>query len=358
MSRLVKPSAPQPKAKRRRSGGGSHRIEEVAQAAGVSLITVSRTLNKPDTVSESTRAAVWAAIEKIGYIPNRLAGSLASNHSRTIGLVIPHIGNSTFTDRVRGMTDVLSGQGYNLLLALSGYAPEVEERHVLAFLGQRVAGLSLTGTIHSERTRSLLARAGVPLVETSTITGKPIDMLVGYSNEDACFAMVEHLVRCGYRKVALLSTPSRHNDRTVGRQIGYRRAVKTFGLASDDTLIVEAASDLASGAKAFVTLIARHPDLDAVFCTNDVLAVGALLEARRRDIRVPEDIGIAGFDDIELAQEFVPALTTVRVKRYEIGEIAARMLLQRIGGQQPENPLVDMGFEIVVRASTRRPKAA
>ncbi|MFS8064179.1 MAG: LacI family DNA-binding transcriptional regulator [Luteimonas sp.] len=340
-----------------RTGGGGPRIEEVARLAGVAPITVSRVMNKPDTVSESTRAAVWSAVEQSGYIPNHLAGGLASNRSRTVGLILPHIGHSTYADRVQGMTDVLSKEGYHLLLGLSGYDPEVELQHVMAFLGQRIAGLSLTGTVHTERTRSLLGNAGIPIVETSTITGTPIDMLVGYSNEAACYSMVEHLARCGYRKIALLSTPTRFNDRTIGRREGYAKAVLDLGLVEDPALILEAPAGIASGAKAFVELQGRHPDLDAVFCTNDTLAVGCMLEARRRHIDVPDDIGIAGFDDIELAQEFVPALTTVRVQRYEIGRTVARALLQRIRGEVPECSIIDLGFEIVARGSTRRVKA-
>jgi LacI family transcriptional regulator, gluconate utilization system Gnt-I transcriptional repressor len=341
---------------RTRRGGGSHRIEEVARIAGVSPITVSRTLNKPDTVTESTRATVWAAIEQTGYVPNRLAGGLASAKSQTVGLVLPHIGNSTFADRVRGMTEVLSAEGYHLLLGLSGYSPEMELQHVLAFLGQRVSGLSLTGATHADRTRALLARAGIPIVETSTVTGEAIDMLVGYSNEAACYAMVEHLARCGYRKIGLISTPQANNDRTAGRRKGFMQAVKDLHLAQDPTLMLEAPAGLATGAKAFVELLSTHPDVEAVFCTNDVLAVGCLLEARRRGIQVPDDIGLAGFDDIELAQEFVPAITTVRVQRYEIGATAARLLLQRIHGETPSQRVVDLGFEIVPRGSTRRPK--
>jgi len=336
------------------SGVRSVRIEEVARVACVSPITVSRTLNKPDTVSEATRNAVWAAIEEVGYIPNHLAGGLASSKSRTVGLVIPHITNSTFADRVRGMTEVLRDEGFHLLLGISDYSPQVEFQHVMAFLGQRVSGLSLTGTTHDERTRSMLARAGIPVVETSTTTGTPIDMMVGYSNEAACYAMVEHLARCGYRKIGLISTSYLNNDRTVARRAGYQQAVKDLKLAQDPGLMITSEIRLAAGAKALVDLLAAQPDVDAIFCTNDVIAVGCLLEAARRGIRVPDDIGIAGFDDIDLAQEFVPALTTVRLRRYEVGSVSAHLLVQRIRGETPAEKIVDLGFEIVARASTRR----
>ncbi len=343
------------KSRRTRAGGGGHRIEEVARLAGVSPITVSRTLNKPETVSDSTRAAVWQAIDQIGYVPNRLAGGLASNKSNSIGIVLPSITNPAFAERVQGMTDVLSPAGFNLLLGLSSNSEEAELRHVIAFLGQRVAALALTGTLHAERTRSLLAHAGIPVVEIPTISGRLIDMAVGYSTEGAAYAMVEHLARCGYRRVAFLSSPVADNQLLDLRLKGYRRAVSDLGLDCDPALVIEARYSPASSARAFVELHARRPDLDAVFCASDMQAIGCILEAKRRGIRIPEDVGIAGYDDVELAQEFVPALTTVRFNRYEMGRAAARLLLARIQGEAPAQTVVDVGFEIIARASTRRP---
>ncbi len=339
---------------RTRSSSGL-RIEQVAERAGVSPITVSRVLNKPEAVSERTKAAVWKAIEEIGYVPNRLAGGLASNSSRTVGMVLPYIDNVAFSERVKGVTDVIRAQGYTLLLGLSGYSPEVELEHVVSFLGQRAAGLILTGTVHAERTYSLLARSGIPVVEVPVISGRLIDMAVGYSGEDAAYAMVQHLARCGYRKVGLISTPTL-NDRIVqDRRTGYQKATADFGLARDASLMVETHVGIVSGAKAFVELIGRHPDLDAVFCTSDLLAIGCILEAQRRGISVPGDLGVAGYDDIELAQEFLPPLTTVRLQRYEIGTTAAKLLVERFQGREPAQRVVDLGFEIVVRGSTRKP---
>lgn len=341
---------------RTRSSSGL-RIEQVAERAGVSPITVSRVLNKPEAVSERTKAAVWKAIEEIGYVPNRLAGGLASNSSRTVGMVLPYIDNVAFSERVKGVTDVIRAQGYTLLLGLSGNSPELELEHVMSFLGQRAAGLILTGTVHAERTYSLLERSGIPVVEVPVISGRLIDMAVGYSGEDAAYAMVKHLARCGYRKVGLISTPRLNNRMVQERWAGYQKATLDFGLARDPGLTVETDVGIVNGAKAFVELIGNHPDMDAVFCTGDLLAVGCILEAQRRGISVPGDMGVAGYDDIELAQEFIPPLTTVRMQRYEIGTTAAGMLLDRFHGIEPASRIVDLGFEIVVRGSTRKPHA-
>lgn len=342
------------KSKRSRGGGSGHRIEDVARLAGVSPITVSRALNKPETVSEKTRAAVGKAVERAGYVPNRLAGGLASNKSQTIGVVLPSITNPAFAERVQGMTDALLPAGYNLLLGLSGNSADAELQHVIAFLGQRIAALALTGTQHTDRTRRLIAQAGIPVVEIPVISGRLIDMAVGYSNAAASYAMVEHLKHCGYRRVAFLSSAVVSNQLLGERLKGYRRAVTDMGLDPDEALIVEASFGPASSAKAFVELLARRPDVHAVFCASDLQAIGCMLEAKRRGIRVPEDIGIAGYDDVELAREFVPALTSVRFDRYEMGQIAARLLLARIRGETPPQTVIDIGFEVMARASTRR----
>ncbi|MEN9762359.1 MAG: hypothetical protein RI906_2185 [Pseudomonadota bacterium] len=344
----------QPRKRARRGGVQSVRIEEVAREAGVSPITVSRAINKPRTVSEETRTSVLAARDKVGDIPNAVAGGLASRPSRTVGLVIPHIRNSTFADRVQGMTDVLTRAGYGLMLGLSGYSEQAEFEHVKAFLAQRVAGLCLTGTTHAESTRALLLRAGLPVVETSTLEGPFIDMAVGYSNELAACLMAEYLVSCGYTKVAMVNTLERH-DRSLARERGFLDGLTRAGEPPGPGTVFRSDTSLALGAKAFVDVISTLPDVEAIFCANDVLAVGGMLEAKRRGIRVPEDIGFAGFDDIELAQEFVPALTTIRLKRYEVGSVSARLLLDRISGISPSSPITDLGFEIVPRASTRRP---
>ena len=285
------------------------------------------------------------------------APASAGHAPRTIGLVIPHITHSSFDDPVRGMTDVLAGEGYGLLLGLSGDSPQAEFAQVAALLEQRVSGLSLTGSIRDSRTREAIRQAGIPVVETSTLKGPCNDMVVGFSNEAAACAMVRHLAGCGYRKIGLISPAAINDDRSADRQAGYRQAIEALDLASDPGLIVESGIDLAAGARAFLELVGAHPDVEAIFCTSDVLAVGAMLEAVRCGIRVPGDLGIAGFDDLELAQQFVPALTTVRLRRYEIGRVSARLLLQRIRGETPEQAVVDLGFEIMPRDSTRRTPA-
>lgn len=333
------------------------RIEDVARLAGVSPITVSRTINKSDQVVEETRRAVQKAIDRLGYIPNRLAGSLASTRTRVIGLVISTLYSNIFAITVRGMTDTLLTAGYQLSLGVSNDLLEVESAHVRSFLGQRVDGVCLVGGIHDRLVRRALLQSGVPVVEINNLVSDPIDMCVGYSNEEASFAMVRHLANCGYRRIGLVTAPTENNDRSQARRAGYRRALAQLGLPFADSLIGTAPYTVAQGARAFASMLSLNPDLDALFLTQDNAAAGAILEAKRRGVRVPGDIGIAGFDDADIGQEMVPALTTVRTHHYEMGATAARMLLRRIDGGAPPQPVVDVGFEIIPRGSTRPPPA-
>ncbi len=333
----------------------SARIEDVARLAGVSPITVSRTLNQPATVAEPTRKAVELAIERLGYISNRLAGGLRATQTRTIGLVVPTLFSNIFAVTVRGMTDVFSQAGYQLLLGVSDESFDVELNHVVSFLGQRVDGIILTGGSHGKRTRMRLQQSGVPVIETNILPPDPIDMAVGYSNEEASYAMVKHLAQCGYRRIGIVTFAVFNNDRAHDRRAGYLRAVRDFDLVQRDTLIAEAVYTLSGGARGFAAMVASNPDVEAIFLTQDTAAAGAMLEAMRRGLRVPGDIGIAGYDDAEIALEFVPTLTSVNTRRYEVGATAAKMLLQRIQGEKLDATIVDSGFEIVQRESTRRP---
>lgn len=332
---------------------GTVRMVDVARLAGVSAITVSRVLNHPDKVADSTRERVMAAVESTGYIPNSVAGSLASRRTRVIGALVPTITNSIFADTIDGLSDVLTPAGYQLLLGATGYSLQEESRLVTAMLAQRPAGLLATGLQHETQGRALLCTTDIPIVETWNVDGEPVDMAVGFSNFRACYAMVETLARRGARYIGFVSAPTTANDRAEQRLHGYRHAVRDLGLDTDPKLEREAKFSFHAGAERLLELIAERPDVEAIFFANDILAIGALFECHRRGIRVPEDLGIAGFDDVELAAQVNPGLTTVRIPRYGIGREAARMILQRLDGEDVEPRVRDLGFEIVERQSTR-----
>jgi LacI family gluconate utilization system Gnt-I transcriptional repressor len=328
-------------------------VREVARLAEVAPITVSRALSFPDAVAPATRQRILDAVSSLGYIPNRVAGSLSSNQTRLIGAIIPTFQSSVATEFTGGMARVLRSRGYQLLLGGSNFSVDEEESLILEFLSRRADGIYLTGTTHTDRARHILKESRVPVVEIASLDGNPVDMVVGFSNVDASFAMMRHLAECGYRRVAFFSLPTKDNERQRGRIAGFRRGVEAFGLDPDPALMAEVPMDLANAARSLGELLERRPDAEALFCGGDLVAVGALFECQRRGLRVPEDFGIAGFDDIDLAGFVQPGLTTVHLPHQTLGARAAELLLDRIAGKPVAGSVVDMGFEIVVRGSTR-----
>lgn len=334
-----------------RSHGQGARMRDVAKAAGVSLMTVSRALREPQRLSEETRKTVLDAIKKIGYVPNSIASNLASNRSSVIGQIVPSIQNSLYAETLKGSADVLRTAGMHLLLADSGYSMQEEEALIGAFLGQRVCGLILHNTDHTPRALQMIERAGVPVVETGDIPRAPIDMVASYSNAEAAKAMTMHLATRGYRRIGFVSLDTRVNRRARERLRGHLAALKTARLPRDPLLISEVEPGLTSGAHALVDMIARAPDVQAIFFAGDVLAVGALFEAQRRGWKVPERIAIAGFDDLDILQHTMPRVTCLRLPRLEIGRRSAEALLDRVRGDGARVRL-DLGFEVIQREST------
>jgi len=326
-------------------------MRDVARAAGVSLMTVSRALREPHKLSEETRKTVLDAVQKIGYVPNSIAANLASNRSSVVGQIVPSIQNSLYAETAKGSSDVLRTAGLHLLLADSGYSLQEEEALIGAMLAQRVCGLILHNTDHTPRALQMIARAGVPVIETGDIPRTPLDMVVSYSNAEAAKAMTLHLAARRYRRIGFVSLDTKINRRARERQRGYLAALRSLGIPKDPLLIAEVGPGLTSGAHALVDMMTRAPDVEAIFFAGDVLAIGALFETQRRGWKVPGRVAIAGFDDLDILQHTVPRLTCLRLPRLEIGRRSAEALLERMRGS--EDPVrVDLGFEVIQREST------
>jgi LacI family gluconate utilization system Gnt-I transcriptional repressor len=327
-------------------------MRDVARHAGVSTITVSRALFRPEKVAEETRRRVLRTVQKLGYLPNMVAGSLSSNRTRVVAAIVPHISNPVYGRTIHAMAEVLRKHNLHLLLGNSGFSAAEEERLLAPFLALRPQGVLLHGRRHTTASRQYLRQAGIPIVETGDLDRPALDMLVSYSNKMAAQAMTAHLLERGYRRIGFVSTPIRENDRHLRRRQGYEAALLAHSLTPKSRRILEVSFGFQSGAAALDALLARDEKIDAVFFASDVLAVGALLECLRRGWRVPHRIAIAGFDDQEIAAEAVPPLTTVRIPREEIGRLAGEMLVARSEGRPVEPRIVDVGFEIIPRAST------
>ena len=336
---------------RRRKTVARARMSDVATLAAVSQMTVSRALRDPTSVTAETLQRIKTAIDQTGYVPNRIAGSLASQYTNVVGLIVPNLRSTLFAGTIQGVSDIL-GAEHHLMIADSGYSLKGEEVAIRAFLAQRVCGIILHNTTHSIRSQAMLRQAGIPCVETGNLTRKPIDMSVGFSNRDAAFAMTEYLIQRGYRHIGFACLNTNGNDRAAARRAGYLDALAKAQIAPNPESIVECAPGLRAGGAALVRIVEAVPETDAVFLTGDVLAIGALLEANRRGWNVPKKVAIAASDDNEMQECVTPALTSVRFPRYEIGRRAATMLLDRLQGRASGSAVLDLGFEIVERAST------
>ena len=265
--------------------------------------------------------------------------------------MIPVLTNSLIAEIMQGLSDTLVLHGYHLLLGASGFSAAEEEVLVRAFLSRRVEGIYLSGVEHSAATVQMLRRAAIPVVEGGNMTGSPIDMLVGFSNVEAARTITAYLVRRSYAPIGYIGAYPKDNDRARDRREGYERALHAARRLVDPSLCVETTLDIDAGARAMATLLERRRDVRAVFCSADALAVGALYECQRRRLAVPGDVAIAGFDDIPIAGQVVPGLTTIRVPRYDIGRRAGRMICDRLAGHGVRKRVVDTGFELVSRES-------
>ncbi len=332
-------------------GGQQVRMGDVAHAAGVSSITVSRTLLTPEKVAADTRRRVEAAIRRLRYVPNLAAGTLASSRSRIAAVIVPNIANSVFAETLQGMSEILRKAGYHLLIGNSGYSLAEEESLVMTFLARRPDAIVLTGYTHTQNAVQMIRAAHIPVIEMWNLTKRPLDTIVGFSNYEAARAMTLYLGKAGYRRIGYIGGLTLDNDRTQMREAGYRDALAELGLPLDTNAMLSVPFEYEAGADALVELLRRRPDVDAVFAAGDILAIGVLLECIRRGWRVPKRLAVAGFDDAKLSNRIVPPLTTVRVPRYEIGRTVGQVLLQRVAGAKTIGPVVDLGFEIVERNS-------
>ena len=330
--------------------GSKITLDDVAKLAEASPITVSRALRNPGLVAEATRQRILRVIEETGYIPDMAASTLASNHSRIVAVVIPLATNPSNAEVFQGLADRLEGEGLTLLLGTSRSEASKEEALVQAVIGWRPAALALTGLEHSTLTRKLLSRADFPVIELSDTAGTPIDMAVGFSNAEAMRALTDHVWAKGYRSVHYIHIDHPQNARFQRRREGFLTAMKERGVES---AVVHTAADVtfAAGAEAGRQILAAGYRPNAVLCTNDIIAVGAMFEFIRAGVAVPEDIAIAGFENIALGSAVSPSLTSVHIDWYGIGRLSGENIVLRLAGKEPPR-ILDTGFEIVDREST------
>lgn len=340
-----------PPRKPRSSRTGRATMADVAERVGVSAMTVSRAFKTPDRVADSLRERIQAAARDLGYLPNRAASQLASARSMTIAVLIPSLTNTVFIDTVAGIHQVMHPEGYQILIGVTGYSGDGEERLLETYLEYNPDGLLLTGLGHSAATWTRLRGLAIPTVHMMELSDRPDIYAVGLSQIEGGQAMTRRLIERGYRRIGFVA--AQLDERTIRRSEGYRRAMQEAGLYDANLeLLSPEPSSIGFGAELLDRMLAQAPDCDALFFCNDDLAQGAIYRCRRLGIAVPDRLAIAGFNDLAASAWTVPALTTVATPRFAIGREAASMLLSLLRGKRPERTCLDLGFTVMERETT------
>lgn len=324
-------------------------LQDVAQLAGVSTATVSRALSRPDVVRPDTRERVGAAIKQLDYQPDAAARTLASRRSYSVGCVIPTLDHAIFARSTQALQTTLADAGYQLLVASHEYDLNTELEVVKRLQQRGVDALVLVGTDHNRDLWRLLKEWDKPALLTWSCD--PRLPSIGFDNVAVARAATEHLLALGHRRIGVISGLTLHNDRARSRIEGVRQALKTAGLTLSDTALTEQTFNLNGGRAGLCALMQTSTPPTAILCGNDLLAAGALLEAQRRGLRVPEALSICGIDDQELAEAINPGLTTIRLPTQTLGKVTAQEVLSALAGH-PLRTQTLLPFELIVRGST------
>ncbi|KQW31316.1 GntR family transcriptional regulator [Rhizobium sp. Root274] len=342
-----------PSTKRRRHRQEKVTLSDVALAAGVSAITVSRALRDPEKVSPALRETILRVVEQMGYVPDMAARALASKDSGLIGVLTPGLTSYAFIAVMRGIEDRVRATDLRIQYANPGNDGEDDARKLRFFFSQNPAGIIYVGRHHDPALDDLLKRAPCPVVEIMDVSRTPAEMAVGIDHRMAAEAATRHLINEGYRRIGLLG--GGWDSRSLRRLEGYKAVMEAEGLFDQALVLsIDSYTSVGLGAHLLERLLSACPDADAAFCHSDDLALGALFECQRKGLRIPQDFGICGFNDFDYAGVAYPSLTSVRLPRYEIGYRAADMLIRATGGGRQPPTLVDLGFQLIPRQSTAR----
>lgn len=329
---------------------GRPTLDEVAHLSGVSPITASRALRGVSTVAPELVERVREAATRLGYVANPAARALASARSQSVVVLIPSLSNHLFIDTLEAIHDVLRPRGMEVLIGNYHYDEQEEENLIRNYLAYQPCGILLTGVQRREGARRMLAAAGMPCVHMMELSAESGVTCVGFSQEEAGAVAARHLLASGRKRLAYVA--AQLDPRVMRRAQGFREAAVAAGL-HDPALEVMCPlpSSIGLGGELFRELLERHPDVDGAFFCNDDLAHGALFEAQRLGVKIPEQVAMVGFNDLAASAHTTPRLTSIRTPRAEIGRQAALLLLDRLDGRPvPPGPR-DLGFELIVRES-------
>lgn len=316
---------------RKRRGAGRVTLNTVARQAGVSAITVSRYFNQPDSVSPERRERIAAAVAALGYVPNLVAGGLASARGRIVAMVIPNISGPIFANTLQGFSDTLSRHGYQLLLASSYFDAQQEENAVRAFLGWSPAALVLTSHFHSAGTEKMIAEADIPVIETWDYQPQREPLQIGFSHFEVGVTAARYLYDKGYRRIAFVQNSAPGDFSALERRDGYAATVSALGLESWVFAPDADRAPFEAGKQAMEALMHSSPRPDAIIFANDNLAAGGSLAGQRAGLKIPEKCAVLGFGDYPFAEMLLPSLSTIKPPALEIGVLAATRVLESLG---------------------------
>ena len=327
-------------------------LRDVSEASGVSEMTVSRVLRNRGDVSDATREKVLKAAKALGYVPNKIAGALASQRVNLVAVIVPSLSNLVFPEVLGGISEELEDSGLQPVFGVTNYAPEREEAVLYEMLSWRPSGVIVAGLEHTPAARAMLENAGIPIVEIMDVDGNPVDSVVGISHRRAGIEIARAIVKAGYRKIGFLGTKMPDDHRARKRLEGFEAGLAEAGIELADREFYSGGSALLKGREMTETILKRSPDLDFLYYSNDMIGAGGLLYCLDNGIDVPGKLGLAGFNGVELLDGLPVRLATMDACRREIGRRAAEIIAGHshsgmVGGERVElTPTLQLGDTI------------
>jgi LacI family transcriptional regulator len=331
---------------------GNITIDHVAAAAKVSTATVSRALNRPETVSAALKEKIHSVIKKLGYIPNAGARSLMLKRSGTIGVIVPTLDNAIFAQGLAEFQRQLNHSGHQLLVASSNYDPGIESTQITNLLVRGVEGIALFGTSQQREALKLLKTRGIPYIHVGSLSAPLQGYASGFDNREAVKLGVRHLLDQGHKHFGILTGITENNDRAKDRVNGVLELLAEKKIHIKPEVIVECPYELQEARLGLKKLLLNNPKITAIICGNDVLAMGALLEAQKQGIKVPKELSIVGFDDLEISRHLLPSLTTIHIDAVGMWAQAANHLISQINGVDNLPKKIKANVNLVIRESS------
>lgn len=332
-------------------------LRDVSEASGVSEMTVSRVLRGRGDVSAMTRDKVLLAAKELGYVPNKIAGALASQRVNLVAVIIPSMSNMVFPEVMTGINSVLEGTELQPVVGITDYMPEKEEKVLYQMLSWRPSGVIIAGLEHSDASCAMLRSAGIPVVEIMDVDGTPIDTAVGISHRRAGRQMAQAILTAGYKNIGFMGTKMPLDHRARKRFEGFTEALAKAGVEVSDQEFYSGGSALAKGRDMTQDMLARSPNLDFLYYSNDMIGAGGLLHLLEQGIDIPQDIGMAGFNGVELLDGLPLQLATMDACRKEVGKIAAQIIADRvINGTENVEKVVELSPKLNLGSTLRDPQ--